>query len=117
MRPFADFVREVHGGRSQRELSDALHDLTARVQDTNKRGTLTYVITLAPVKDMEGAALHVTDEIKLKLPEHNRGASLFWPTSEGNLVRHDPNQLPFESLEVVPTVDIETGEIRESAGI
>lgn len=124
VRPFVDFLREVHGGRSANELARALHDLTLRVQDTRKKGTLTYVITLEPVKDVAGDALTVTDEIKLKLPEHNRGASLFWPNEDGNLVRTNPNQLQFESLEVVKAadevverVDIETGEIIESAGM
>ncbi len=118
VRPFADFLREVHSGRSHNELGDSLHDLVARVKDTGKKGTLTYTVTVEPVKGIsDDSALTITDEIKLKLPEHDRGASLFWANRDGNLERNNPNQMRFDSLEVVTspdtnmTVDIETGEI------
>ena len=39
--------------------------------------------------------LVVTDAIKLKLPEHDRKASIFWPDTAGNLCRTDPNQPSF----------------------
>lgn len=118
VRPFADFLREVHSGRSHDELGEALHDLVARVKDTGKKGTLTYTVIVEPVKGIsDDSALTITDEIKLKLPEHDRGASLFWANRDGNLERNNPNQMQFDSLEVVTspgpdvTVNVETGEI------
>lgn len=115
IRPFADFLREQGKGHSHEELSDALHDLIARVQDTGKKGSLTYVVTVGRLKD-GGEMLVVSDEIKLRLPEHDRDASLYFTDRDGNLSRNDPNQLAFESLRALPPpagVDLATGEIRE----
>lgn len=96
IRPFADFLREQSKGHTHEELGEALHDLVARVKDTGKKGSLTLVITVEPTKGTD--ALTVADEIKLKLPEHDRDASLFFTDKLGNLTRRDPNQLEFEGL-------------------
>jgi hypothetical protein len=112
VRPFADFLREQARGHSHEELSEALRDLTSRVTDTGKKGTITYTVTIEPTKGTD--ALTVSDQIKLKFPEHTRGASLFFRDKDGNLVRSDPNQLQFESLREVPApagVNTETGEV------
>lgn len=116
VRPFADWLREQSKGATHDELSQALHDLTARVIDTEKKGTLVLSITVQPLKGQVDA-LVVSDEIRLKLPEHDRKASLFYPDRQGNLTRSDPNQLEFESLREVPppNVDLATGEILEEA--
>lgn len=73
---------------------------------------MTITVTVAPLKN-DADVLVVTDEIKLKLPEHDRKASLFYPDRYGNLGRTDPNQLQleFETLKVIPgglTVDTTT---------
>lgn len=119
VRPFADWLREQSRGASHDELSIALCDLTNRVRETGKKGSLQFTVSVAPLKG-EVDALVVTDEIKLRLPEHDRKASLFYPDEFGNLQRTDPNQLPFESLREVgetstgrEVVDTKTGEIRE----
>jgi len=116
VRPFADWLREQSKGHTHEELSEGLHDLIARVQDTGKKGVLQLTVTVAPVKGNETGALVVSDVIKLKLPEHERAASLFFPDKNGNLSRSDPNQLTFDSLREVPgtgVVDTTTGEIKE----
>lgn len=117
VRPFADWLREQSRGTTHDELSEALRDLTARVIDTGKKGSLILAITVAPLKGGETDALVVSDEIKLKLPEHDRKASLFYPDEDGNLTRTDPNQLTFESLREVAgvgVVDLATGEVKEA---
>jgi hypothetical protein len=100
IRPFADFLREQAKGQSHDELSEGLRDLVARVQDTGKKGSVTYVVTVEPTKGT--SALTVSDEIKLKLPEHDRAASLFFTDHEGNLQRNDPDQLTFDTLREIP---------------
>lgn len=114
IRPFADFLREQARGHSHEELSEGLAQLVRRVQDTGKKGRITYTVNIAQTKSADGALL-VTDEISLRLPEHDRGGSIFFADAEGNLQRTDPNQLAFESLREVPppNVDPETGEIKE----
>lgn len=115
VRPFADWLREQSNGKTHDELSEALHDLVARVRDTGKKGTVSLTISVATMKgDLD--VLVVSDEIKLRLPEHDRKASLYYPDKNGNLTRNDPNQLQFEGLREVPgigDVDTATGEIRE----
>lgn len=113
VRPFADFLREQSSGSSHEELSEGLHDLIARVRDTGKKGVLIYTVNVQTLKG-DTAILMVTDEIKLKLPEHDRKGSVFYADKQGNLTRNDPAQTKFESLREVPgvgTVDDMTGEI------
>lgn len=115
VRPFGDWLREQSAGKTHDELSEALWDLVARVRDTGKKGTVSLTVTVSTMKG-DTDVLVVSDEIKLRLPEHDRKASLFYPDKNGNLTRTDPNQLAFESLREVGgvgTVDVETGEIRE----
>lgn len=101
VRPFADFLREQSRGTTHDELSEGLRDLVSRVRDTGKKGSLTLTLTVELMKGSD-SALIVSDEIKLRLPEHARGTSLFFADNDGNLVRDDPNQLAFEGLREVP---------------
>lgn len=115
VRPFADFLRDQAKGKTHEELSEALHDLVARVRDTGKKGSVVLTVKVGPLKgDLD--VLVVSDEIRLNLPEHDRQASLFYPDETGNLSRTDPNQLSFEGLKEVPppNVDPETGEITDT---
>lgn len=113
IRPFSDFLRDQNRGRTHDELSEGLNDLVARVKDTGKKGTVTLIVSVEPMKGNEDALL-VHDEIKLKLPEHDRGSSIFFADKEHNLRRDDPNQPAFEFLTEVPApagLNPETGEI------
>lgn len=118
IRPFADFLREQARGTTHEELSEGLHDLVARVRDTGKKGSLTLTITAEMMKGSE-KALFVSDQIKLKLPEHDRDTSIFFADRNGNLVRNDPDQLSFDSLREVPppNVDPATGEILDTPSV
>ena len=117
IRPFADWLREQSSGKTHDELSEALWDLIARVRDTGKKGSVSLTVSVALMKG-DKDVLIVSDEIKLRIPEHDRKASLFYPDRNGNLARTDPNQLSFESLREVPAghalVDTTTGEIKEN---
>ncbi|NYD39945.1 hypothetical protein [Nocardioides panaciterrulae] len=115
VRPFADWLREQAGGKSHDELSEALFDLVQRVRDTGKKGSVQYTISVGPMKG-DKDVLVIDDQIKLKLPEHDRKASLFYTDKTGNLTRNDPNQLAFESLREVgdgQVVDTQTDELKE----
>ncbi|HET7397656.1 MAG TPA: hypothetical protein VFJ94_03950 [Intrasporangium sp.] len=117
IRPFADFLREQSRGTTHDELSEGLHDLVQRVRDTGKKGAITLVISVELMKGSDKAVI-VSDEIKLKLPEHDRDTSLFFADRNGNLVRNDPDQLAFESLREAPPppgVDLKTGEMTGTA--
>ncbi|MGH8867104.1 MAG: hypothetical protein ACRDYU_03800 [Actinomycetes bacterium] len=99
VRPFADFLLEQSSGHTHGELGEGLHDLIARVQDTGKKGSLTLTVVVEPMKG-DTSTLVVTDEIKLRLPEHDRKGSVFFTDRDGNLTRHDPRQLHLPLREV-----------------
>lgn len=116
VRPFADWLREQAKGTTHEELGDGLHDLIQRVRDTGKAGSihLTISVKLLEKSNPDGPLL-IADEIKLKLPEHDRPASIFYTDEHGNPIRTDPQQLAFDSLREVPAnVDPKTGEIKEA---
>jgi len=91
VRPFAAWLQEQARGKTHLELSEALHDLVAKVRDTGKKGTLVLKVTVEPL-DHDGDAMKVTDAIELKLPEHDRPASVAFVDHAGNLTRKDPKQ-------------------------
>ena len=107
VRPFADALREINGGKSHDELSVALRDLTASVKETGRKGTLTYQVTIAPMKGNPDV-LQVSDKVVARIPEPDRKASIFFADAAGNLTRTDPAQLTFESLREVPTPGADT---------
>jgi hypothetical protein len=63
-----------------------------------------FTLTVQPMKKNPDV-LEVTDDVRLKLPKHDRKASIFYPDADGNLTRTDPNQLTFEGLREVPEPD------------
>lgn len=101
IRPFADFLRDLAGGTTHDELSEAIWDLAARVRDTGKKGSVTLTILVEPTKG-DTTMLTVSDEIKLKLPEHSRRPSVFFSDGQGNLSRSNPNQPELSGLREVP---------------
>jgi hypothetical protein len=104
IRPFGDFLRDQSQGRTHDELSEALWDLAARVRETGKKGSLTLVVNVEPMKG-DTTVLVVSDEIKLKLPEFQRGGSVFYSDEQGNLSRSNPDQPELSGLREVPTTD------------
>mgnify|MGYP001766930480 CR=1 FL=1 len=116
VRGFSDWLAEQAGGKSHEELSVALYDLVQRVRDTGKKGSVQYTVFVGPMKG-DTDVLVVDDQIKLKLPEHDRKASLFYTDQVGNLSRTDPaqQQLDLGALREVDgdVVDITTGELKE----
>ena len=113
VRPFADFIREHGHGRTHDELSEGMRDLIQKVKDTGRKGSVTLKITAEPMKKDDRMVV-VSDSLKLRLPEHDRPAAVWFVDRDGNLARNDPDQLAFESLKEVPPpagVDVVTGEV------
>lgn len=113
-RDFGSFLLEQARGKTHDELSQALHDLTAKVIETGKKGSLILTLSVGLLDKDPVSGLIITDQIKVKLPEHDRPASVFYPDRHGNLSRRDPNQMSFEDLATLPEpegLDKATGEI------
>ncbi|MGG5257484.1 hypothetical protein [Phycicoccus avicenniae] len=119
IRPFADFLREHGRGRTHDELGETLHQLIARVKDTGKKGAVTLTVVVEPMKKDDRMVV-VSDQIKVKLPEHDRPSGVWFVGPDGNLQRDDPDQMAFDSLREVPPppgVDPATGEADASVPI
>lgn len=98
VKPFNQWLLEQRGGALHGELSEELQKLVLAVTEHEKPGTLTLVVK---VKQAEtGTHLLVADEVKVKAPEPDRGAALFFDDGHGNLSRRDPRQpqLPFDEV-------------------
>lgn len=107
IRDFSSFL--LDRPKTHSEVSEALHDLVAKVIDTGKAGTVTLVISVGPFeKDVD--RLIVKEEIKLKLPEHDRPVGIFFTDASGNLTRNDPNAFDMFSE---PIIDLASGEVKE----
>lgn len=99
-RPFMDFLRELRGGQTHDDLSDALQELVAEVTDLSRAGTLTLTLTIKPLG--KGDGVQVGADVKVKPPKSAPGVSIFFPTPENNLVRNDPRQKTMELREITP---------------
>jgi hypothetical protein len=99
-----DFLREHRKGATHDELSDALQELVASVEQEGKAGKLALIITVKPAEKVEGALL-VSDEIKLTKPKASKSASVFFVTPENNLVRQDPRQMSMD-LHALPPAPV-----------
>lgn len=102
IRPFAAVLQEIGGGKTHDRLSEQLADVTAAVTATGKKGTVTLVVTVEPIKKGNTSALTVTGKTVAKAPEGDDAApsSVFFPDAAGNLSRNDPQQptLPLRGL-------------------
>lgn len=110
-KPFASWLVEQAGGKTESELTDGLRDLVTRVADTGKRGSMQLTVVVEPMKE-DASMLLIKDEIKLKLPEHDRKASIFWQ-KDGELLRNDPNQRSIFDEISGHEVDLTTGEVND----
>lgn len=88
-REFASWLLEHNKGRTHDELSQAMRNLVLAVHETGKGGTITLKIS---VKEFDDHTVGVTDHVAVKLPEADRGTSIFFSTESGDLVRDDPYQ-------------------------
>lgn len=102
VKPFAQLLQEQRNGALHAELSEQLAAVVAACQQHGKAGAVTLTISVKPNKDAAGT-LMVTDVVKVKKPEGERPAALFFADSDGNLSRQDPRQLAFDGpLRKVP---------------
>lgn len=89
--PFATTLLAMSRGRTHDELSRQLRDLIRAVSETGKKGTLTFRLTVTPRNEH---VVEVSDEVTVKAPTAERGASIFYVDVDDNhaLRRSDPRQ-------------------------
>ncbi len=112
IRPFADWLQDLSGGETLDTLGKQLHELIAAVQSTGLPGKLNLEVTIRPASG-DGRTMQVGDKIKVTLPDPERGTSIFFVSHDGNLIRHNPDQMRLPLREVPDTVDPDTGELKD----
>lgn len=90
--PFVNFLNAQRNGCLVDELALELKSVIDEVQRTGKDGALTLTLKIKTASDNQ---VFVTDEIKPKIPQAPKGASLFY-VSERGLSRNDPRQMLFD---------------------
>lgn len=101
VRNFSTLFAALEDGRFNREVTDALRDLTAALNDAPggaAKGSLTFTLNFK----LDGGVMEVAGDYKVKAPKLARGRSVFWVTPDNNLTRRNPNQpdLPFREVTV-----------------
>jgi hypothetical protein len=103
IRPFGAWLHEQRNGSLHAELGEHLADITARVVELQKGGSVTLTVKIAPTGEGQNSVF-ITDEVKAKPPEPPRPKALFFSDSKGNLSRRDPRQaeLPLKDVSADP---------------
>jgi len=114
-RRFTETLADIRNGDSVSELTDHLRDLVTRVLETGRTGQLTLTLKVKSASKGGGNALVIEDDIKVKLPVHEKGNTFLFATEDGQLQRHDPRQPRLVPLEEGPTVtQMPTSEARHA---
>jgi len=96
---------ELRSGRTIAELSDQLAEVIEAVRRTGKAGQLTLRLLVKPFSkgktDEEVQPLAIEDSISTKLPQLERGVTLFFSDADGGLERNDPRQMSLPDLKKV----------------
>lgn len=99
LKPFALFLQEARKGGLHTEMSEETANLTKRVVETGKAGSITLTLTIKP----HGAdgMVSVADKVVVKTPRPEVGATYFFADEHGNLQRNPPNQqtLPLREID------------------
>lgn len=92
---FIRLIQNIRRGMTQDELDEVLAEAQERVKETNKMATITFSVKIKPVKGMLGQ-FQLEDEVKSKLPDHDRGLTVMFEDKTCNLVLNDPRQTEME---------------------
>lgn len=94
VRSFAAFLGEVENGVLHADLTEALADLVAALNDHRQQrgGKPKGRIAVTFDFKLDGDVVEVGGEIKLTKPKTERGRSIFWTTPENRLSKLNPRQ-------------------------
>ncbi len=99
---FPETILQLNNGAAVAELSAALAKVLAAVRESGKVGSITFTVTVKPASKGVTHVVMVESQIKTKLPEPERGMTVFYLTEDNRLVRNDPRQqaLPLRVVEI-----------------
>ena len=102
-KPFAQTLREIRNGLLHADLTDRLAEVTVAVVEHDKPGSVTLTLSIRP---NAAGTVTVSDDVKAKVPEGEKPATLFFADGDGNLLRRDPRQMEMTgALREVPATD------------
>jgi hypothetical protein len=96
---FLHVLQHHEEGEVLNQLAEAQRECRAAAELTGKVASLTLVVKFKAAA--RGATAIMIAPVKVKLPEAEPGASLWFSDEEGNLHRNDPRQkeLPLKTVE------------------
>jgi len=99
---FQETILQINNGATVAELSGALEKVVAAVRMAGKAGSITLTLKVAPASKGSTDVLMVESQVRTKLPEPERGISIFYATEDNKLVRNDPKQqqLPLRVVDI-----------------
>ena len=89
MARFAQILATLGGGNVANSLDDKLTEVVEAVHLNNKVGSITIKLKILPNGEN---GITIEEEIASKVPQPNRGKTLFFTDDNGNLLRNDPRQ-------------------------
>ena len=99
----ASWLASHLNGRTSEEISTEFHELLDAVRAHGKKGALTITITVEPpASGVDSAPLPIGVESAVKAPKATAPKSLYFLDGDGNPVREDPRQLPFDAFRTAP---------------
>lgn len=97
IRSFTDFVRQLEDGGLHHELTDALRELNAAMNNhvQSYGGKCRGAITLQLDFLLEGGVFEITAKAAVKTPKPKRGKTILWSTPGNDFSRANPRQGDF----------------------
>lgn len=90
-RPANQLLLELERGKVHQSLTDAIAEVTQRVTDSGKAGSVTLKLSISPAKLNDPAVL-IGADIATKVPKEQRDPSIFFVDDDGGLHRSNPRQ-------------------------
>jgi hypothetical protein len=99
-RAFLDVMCTHRGGTIITDVSKAMRQLAAAVQNTGKSGKVVLTLNLRPAGHGDASLMIFEPDVTSKIPAKTPPGSVFYTDDDFNLVRDDPRQQPL-ALKVV----------------
>ena len=101
MSEFIATLRDIRRGGLLADCEAHLTDVVMSVRETGRPGELLVRIKIAPASKGNVDTLVVTDDVRVKRPKPELGATIFFATSANTLRRNDPRQPELSGLREV----------------
>lgn len=104
LRSFTALLGAVEDGQFHADLTDALREIVAELQDSfrDQGGKPKARLDLSFDFRLDGGVIEVNCDLKVKKPRAQRSKSVFWSTPDNLLTRRNPKQQELPLRHVPP---------------